>query len=83
MGASRNEERFWQATLRSLATYFCVEAPQMETQSICVDHKIQWSQAKNVWHNAGVHTTLYLMATPVRAPTRWIRRRSRRARAGQ
>jgi hypothetical protein len=78
MGASKNEDRFWQATLRALATYFGIEAPQVETQSVCVDHKIQWSQAKNVWHNAGVRTTLYLMATPVRAPMRWMRKGNRR-----
>jgi hypothetical protein len=79
MGASKNEDRFWEHTLRSLATFFGVEAPKVETQSICVDHKIQWSQAKNVWHNAGVRTTLYLIATPVRVPARWVRKRNRRA----
>ena len=79
MGASKNEDRFWEHTLRSLATFFGVEAPKVETQSLCVDRKIQWSQAKNVWHNAGVRTTLYLMATPVRVPARWVRRRNRRA----
>src|SRR5690242_182927 len=62
LGASKNEDRFWEHTLRSLATFFGVEAPKVETQSICVDRKIQWSQAKNVWHNAGVRTTLYLIA---------------------
>ncbi len=79
LGASKNEDRFWEHTLRSLATFFGVEAPKVETQSICVDRKIQWSQAKNVWHNAGVRTTLYLIATPVRVPARWVRRRNRRA----
>ena len=79
MGASKNEDRFWEHTLRSLATFFGVDAPQVETRSLCVDRKIQWSQAKNVWHNAGVRTTLYLIATPVRVPARWVRRRNRRA----
>ncbi len=83
LGGGKGEDRFWQHTLMSLAAYFGVEGPEVETTTICVDRKIQWSQAKNIWHNAGVRTTLYLMATPVRAPTRWMRKRSRRARAGQ
>lgn len=77
MGAARNEDRFWESTLKSLATYFGVEAPEVTTQAICVDRKIQWSQAKNVWHNAGVRTTMYLMMAPVRVPLRWMRKRSR------
>lgn len=83
MGASKNEDRFWEHTLMSLATYFGVEAPHVETLAICVDRKVQWSQAKNVWHNAGVRTTLYLMATPVRAPLRWMRKRNRRTAVSQ
>ncbi|HLW00342.1 MAG TPA: hypothetical protein VKT82_16875 [Ktedonobacterales bacterium] len=77
MGAAKSEDRFWENTLKSLATYFGVEAPEVETQAICVDRKIQWSQAKNVWHNAGVRTTMYLMMAPVRVPLRWMRRRNR------
>jgi hypothetical protein len=77
LGAARSEDHFWQHTLRSLAAYFGLEEAQVETQAICVDRKLQWSQAKNVWHNAGVRTTLYLMTTPMRAPLRWMRKRSR------
>jgi hypothetical protein len=83
MGASKNEDRFWQYTLKSLATYLGMEEPTVETVSVCVDRKVQWSQAKNVWHNAGVRTTLYLMGTPVRAPLRWMRKRNRQASASQ
>jgi hypothetical protein len=79
LGASKNEDRFWQHTVRSVAAYFGVEEAQVETQAVCVDRRLQWSQAKNVWHNAGVRTTLYLLATPVRAPLRWMRKRSRSA----
>jgi ATP/maltotriose-dependent transcriptional regulator MalT len=31
-----------------------------------VDPKVQWSQAKNVWHNAGVRSMLYTMTAPFR-----------------
>ncbi len=83
LGASKNEDRFWQNTLASLARYLGCQEPHVETESICVDRRIQWSQANNVWHNAGVRTTLYLMATPVRVPLSWIRRSNRHNGAGQ
>ncbi|MGO8951696.1 MAG: hypothetical protein ACLQUY_29385 [Ktedonobacterales bacterium] len=83
LGASKNEDRFWQYTVASLARYLGCEAPQVETEAICVDRKLQWSQANNIWHNAGVRTTLYVVSTPVRVPFRWIGQRNRRANAGQ
>ncbi len=36
----------------------------------CVDPKLQWSQAKNIWHNAAIRSALYATA----APLRWARR---------
>ena len=79
LGAAKNEDRFWENTLKSLARYFDVAEPEVETQAICVDRKVQWSHAKNVWHNAGVRTTMYLMMAPVRLPVRWMRKRNRKA----
>jgi hypothetical protein len=32
---------------------------------MCVERKMQWSRAKNIWHNAGVRSTMYLMARPL------------------
>ena len=77
LGASKSEDRFWQNTLKGLSAYFGVEDAEVETQAICVDRKVQWSQASNVWHNAAIRSTLYLMATPVRAPLRRMRKRNR------
>jgi len=65
-GGSRQEDRFWQSTLRALAAEFGVDAP-VQTQTVCVDPKIQWSHARNIWQNAAMRTTLS-------APTRWFRR---------
>ncbi len=79
LGFSRYEDSLWRHTLKSLATYFDVDAPQVETQSVCVDRRMQWSQAKNIWFNAGARTMLYVMATPMRVPMRWWRKRQRRA----
>jgi len=83
LGASKYEDRFWQHTVRSVAASFGVEEVQVETQAVCVDRRLQWSQAKNVWHNSGIRTTLYLLATPVRVPLRWMRRRNHRASVSQ
>jgi hypothetical protein len=68
----KQEDKFWQHTLTSLARHFGVEEA-VETQNSCVDPKLQWSHAKNIWHNAAMRTAVYTMATPVR----WLRKRGR------
>lgn len=74
-GGAAKEDRFWQATLTSLAEYFGVKAP-VETQKVCVDPKLQWSQAKNIWHNSAIRTTLYIMSKPFRRLGQSFRRKS-------
>jgi hypothetical protein len=78
MGASWTEDRFWQQTVASLARYLGNQDPQVETEAISVDRRMQWSQVNNVWQNAGVRTTLYIVTTPVRVPLSWILRRNRK-----
>ena len=73
LGGYAKEDRFWQDTLKSLAEYFSVKAP-VQTQKVCVDPKLQWSQAKNIWHNSAIRTTLYTMSTPIR----WVGQSFRR-----
>jgi hypothetical protein len=73
-GGHKKEDTFWQHTLRSVAAYFDVDAP-VETQVICVDPKIQWSQVKNIWHNSAIRTMIYIMTAPVR----WVRRKGRKS----
>ena len=73
LGGYAKEDRFWQDTLKSLGEYFSVKVP-VETQRVCVDPKLQWSQAKNIWHNSAIRTTLYTMGTPVR----WVGQSFRR-----
>jgi hypothetical protein len=68
--AHKMEDDFWMATLKSLAAYFGVNE-QVQQQSTLVDPKIQWRQAKNIWHNAAIRTTLN---TPVRAVRKLFRR---------
>jgi len=70
---SGGEDGFWQHTLTSLAAYFDVKA-SVQMQHSCIDPKLQWSEASNVWQNAAIRTILYRMVYPVI----WIRRRLRR-----
>jgi hypothetical protein len=70
--AHKTQEQFWHYTLTALARHFGVEESkiQVELQKACVDTRWQWSQTKNIWHNAAVRTGIYVMMTPVR----WLRR---------
>lgn len=55
----KTEDDFWQATLGNLAARFGVNAqPQM--RSALVDPRVQWAEARNLWHNAAIRTGLYL-----------------------
>jgi hypothetical protein len=65
---STAQEQLWTHVLKSLAAHFGVNEP-VSLEKACVDPKLQWSQVKNVWHNAGARSMLYTMA----APTRWVR----------
>ncbi len=67
----KTEDEFWRHTLRSLAAHFGVTA-EVEQEVTCVDPRLQWSQARNIWHSAALRTPLY-------APVHWLRRRLRRA----
>jgi hypothetical protein len=75
LGGAKNEDTFWEHTLASLAEYFGVEA-QVQTQRVCVDPKLQWSQAKNIWHNSAIRTMLYTLTTPLRWVSQSFRRKS-------
>ena len=61
---SRGEDRFWQDTLATLAAYFGVNAP-VQVDKRCLDPKLQWAEARNIWQNAAIRAVLYRMLTPV------------------
>ncbi|GHO49079.1 hypothetical protein [Ktedonospora formicarum] len=70
LGGHKIEDNFWKHTLTQLAKRFNIEGP-VSVETVCVDKKIQWSQAKNIWHNSAVRTVLYTVVTP----SSWFRRR--------
>ncbi len=70
-GGHKKEDTFWQHTLGQVAKYFNLDSPVV-IETICVDKKLQWSSARNVWHNSAVRTIIHTMTTPAR----WFRKRA-------
>jgi hypothetical protein len=67
-GASRMQEQIWTHVLTSLAAHF--ECDQdVSLSKTCVDPKLQWSLAGNIWHNAAIRSMLYTLG----ARARWVR----------
>jgi hypothetical protein len=57
----RMEDDFWSQTLVNLARHFGVQG-QVQQQVTCIDSRIQWREAGNIWQNAAMRTAFY---TPV------------------
>jgi len=62
---SNEQEAIWEHVLTNLAAQLGVQG-QVKMVKTCVDHKLQWSQAKNVFKNAGAYTVFYKVTSPVR-----------------
>jgi hypothetical protein len=60
------EDRFWHTTLRNLAAYFGSKEVGVEQKNVMIDRRVQWSEAKNVWHNAAIRTAVYMPVHVVR-----------------
>jgi anti-anti-sigma factor len=61
------EDDFWKQSLRNLARHFNVQSEPRLT-AICLDPRLQWSEAWNIWQNAALHTGFYILG----APFRWV-----------
>ncbi|MFZ6005123.1 MAG: hypothetical protein ACOYXM_14450 [Actinomycetota bacterium] len=66
LGGHRIEDRFWVATLTSLAARFGVVDAPVDSRSECMDKKRQWSRAGNVRHNAMVRSAAHRAGRLVR-----------------
>ncbi len=53
------EDAFWRQTLENLSRRFGVQG-QVQQEVICVDSRVQWPEARNIWHNAAIRTALYM-----------------------
>jgi hypothetical protein len=54
------EDPFWHDTLRNLSNHFCVNAPHPTQSNTMIDPRVQWKEWRNIWHNAGIRTGLYM-----------------------
>jgi hypothetical protein len=63
------EDEFWSTTLTNLASYYNASG-KVELKTQLVDPRWNWSQAKNIWHNAAMWSGVYTATTPLR----WLRR---------
>jgi hypothetical protein len=59
LGGHGAEDKFWVHTLESLGKHFGIDG-QVQQHVTCVDPKIQWSEAKNIFKNPGIRTTIGL-----------------------
>lgn len=66
LGSSQQQEKIWRHVLLHLAEALGVSGEEITIEKICLDTKIQWPQAKNIWRNAGVNTIFYKLFAPVR-----------------
>jgi hypothetical protein len=65
MGGTSQQDQIWVHVLEQVAAY-CGVRGQVQTSAVCLDSKVQWKYAKNIWHNAAIRTTVYALATPFR-----------------
>ena len=70
LGGHRQENAFWQHTMRALAERLGSTADP-ETQVLCVDSRRQWRRMGNLRYDVSVRSALWSAA----APLRWLRRR--------
>ena len=68
--ASNAQDRIWIHVLEALAAHIPVQGQQVQSNKLCIDPRWQWSEAKNIFHNAALFTLLYALAAPIR----WVRR---------
>ena len=68
-GGNRQNNKFWEATLRNLAVSVGVPVPVVEIQSTCIDSNRQWRYWRNVRNSATVRSARRTLTAPVRKLT--------------
>jgi hypothetical protein len=66
MAGSKIQVRIWTHVLTSLATRLGIPA-NVTVEAVCVDPRMQLTEAGNVWYNAQIRTMLYM-------PLFWLRK---------
>ena len=71
LGGNRQNNKFWEATLRNLAIMVGAPVPVVDVQIACIDGNRQWRYWRNVRNSATLRSARRTMTAPVR----WITRR--------
>lgn len=66
MGGAAQQEQIWHHVLTRLAAHYDLSG-QVQASKTLVDPALQWSAARNIWHNA-------ILRTMLNAPVRLVRR---------
>jgi hypothetical protein len=69
LGGNRQNNRFWEATVRNLAVSIGVPVPVVTIQSTCIDSNRQWRYWRNVRNSATVRSARRTLTAPVRKLT--------------
>ncbi len=69
LGGNRQNDKFWEATLRNLALSVGVAAPVVETQVVCIDRKRQWRYWRNIRNSASIRSMRRALTAPIRKLT--------------
>ncbi len=65
LGGEAKQDETWQTVLRNLAQHFGA-AGQVTMRKECMDGRLQWRNAGNIWKNAAIRTFLHRLASPLR-----------------
>lgn len=66
LGGAAAQEAIWRHVLISLAAHHNVTGQPVHVEKQCVDRRLQWGQAKNLWQNAAIRSVLYAASKPFR-----------------
>lgn len=69
LGGNRQNNRFWEATLRNLAEHLGVKDPAVEATAVCIDHSRQWRYWRNLRNSASIRSARRTLTAPVRKLT--------------
>ena len=59
MGAAKQEDQFWHATLGNLARRLGVEG-EVSQQDVLIDPHLRWAAFKNLWYSAVIRSSIYM-----------------------
>lgn len=59
----KSEDEFWHATLKNLGSFLGASNLQPTQTNSLVDPRMQWSEWRNIWNNAGIRSGIYMPVT--------------------